>query len=137
MTQYEALNLTVDNVQLTLSTGPALSKSPAFCIALAPVKVVCMVFFISPHSQNTHSSLTTPRMQHFLILGSLQKLQSPSWYLPRKPCWSTMPASVSSINVKRNLAPKDCFLSRQIFTPPGNSDEEFLARFIEPSLAVA
>ncbi|RHZ49381.1 uncharacterized protein CDV56_101698 [Aspergillus thermomutatus] len=38
---------------------------------------------------------------------------------------------LSFISIKGNLAPEDCFLSRQIFTHPGDSDEEFLAHFIE------
>ncbi|KAF9893345.1 hypothetical protein FE257_011777 [Aspergillus nanangensis] len=45
---------------------------------------------------------------------------------------STHPARVLSfVNIKGNLAPEDCFLSRQIFSHPGASPKDFFEEFIE------
>ncbi|KAL5357342.1 alpha/beta-hydrolase [Aspergillus floccosus] len=38
---------------------------------------------------------------------------------------------LSFINIRGNLAPEDCFLSRQIFSHPGSSPQEFFDCFIE------
>ncbi|KAL4893236.1 alpha/beta-hydrolase [Aspergillus ambiguus] len=38
---------------------------------------------------------------------------------------------LSFINIKGNLAPEDCFLSRQIFSHPGTTQEEFFDDFIK------
>jgi pimeloyl-ACP methyl ester carboxylesterase len=40
-------------------------------------------------------------------------------------------AVLSFTNIEGNLAPEDCFLSRQIITYPENDHSVFLARFIE------
>lgn len=40
-------------------------------------------------------------------------------------------AVLSFTNIKGNLGPEDCFLSRQIFTWPEEEPEKFLARFIQ------
>ncbi|KAJ5457970.1 hypothetical protein N7475_009358 [Penicillium sp. IBT 31633x] len=38
---------------------------------------------------------------------------------------------LSFVNIKGNLAPEDCFLSRQIFTFPTDDGDEFLDAFVE------
>jgi pimeloyl-ACP methyl ester carboxylesterase len=38
---------------------------------------------------------------------------------------------LSFVDIEGNLAPEDCFLSRQILTYPADDDERFLADFIE------
>lgn len=38
---------------------------------------------------------------------------------------------ISFVNIKGNLAPEDCFLSRQILEYPSNSPAEFMSQFIE------
>jgi len=41
---------------------------------------------------------------------------------------------ISFVNIEGNIAPEDCFLSRQIINYPNNDDEQFFDEFIERTL---